>query len=494
VRVTLADLIDVEAQLARDREAEPAALAARDRALVPGAEPDDAAPGRRAALLSRWVGALRTSAPPARFPGARAERALALLRLVLAAAGLALGWGTAAALLRFEGGHPVNVWNALLVFVFLQLALLLVLALSLAGARGRAAPWLGPLRAAVGAAFERLAGGRAGRARALWGMLRSRRSLYHHLEPWLLLGLTQVFGVLFNVGALLGLLRTVAFTDVAFGWSTTLVELDPSRFHALVHALALPWRWLWPSADPGPALVEATRYSHLSAAYVTAGRAADPAQVGGWWPFLAAALATYGLLPRLATLALASWRARTLVRRLPLDDAEVTRAVRRLTEPRVETRAPVPEAAPPPLAGGVPASLAPAPGGRCALVLWRDVPGGPVLERLVAAQTQRPVAAVAAADGTDAAAPGWDAALGAAEPVVVVAEAFEAPDRGALRLLAELREAVGPRRHVLVLLVDAVRGLPRPARPEDLVVWRDGLAHLADPYLAVEPLRGAGAA
>jgi hypothetical protein len=41
-----------------------------------------------------------------------------------------------------------------------------------------------------------------------------------------------------------------------------------------------------------------------------------------------------------------------------------------------------------------------------------------------------------------------------------------------------------------VLLVDAVRGLPRPPAPGDVRTWRDGLARLADPFLAVEPLRG----
>jgi hypothetical protein len=50
--MSLEDLIDLEVQLARDRDAEPAALAARDRALVP-ASANDAGPRRRGALLAR---------------------------------------------------------------------------------------------------------------------------------------------------------------------------------------------------------------------------------------------------------------------------------------------------------------------------------------------------------------------------------------------------------------------------------------------------------
>jgi hypothetical protein len=48
--VTLADLIDLEAQLARDRDADPAALAARDRALLAG---DAAPPARSDEALAR---------------------------------------------------------------------------------------------------------------------------------------------------------------------------------------------------------------------------------------------------------------------------------------------------------------------------------------------------------------------------------------------------------------------------------------------------------
>src|SRR5204863_307845 len=79
---------------------------------------------------------------------------------------------------------------------------------------------------AQGDAAERVAA-----FRALWHRLRSRRSLYHHLEPWLLLGLTQAFGVAFNLGALFGCLRLIVFSDIAFSWSTTLLQLDPAHFH-----------------------------------------------------------------------------------------------------------------------------------------------------------------------------------------------------------------------------------------------------------------------
>jgi hypothetical protein len=495
----LADLIDLEAQLARDRDADPAGLEARDRALLGGAV---TSPDGRSELLSRWLGALRESAPGQLWPGRPVAQALSSLRAVLALGGLALGWGSAVAVLRYTGAHPVNVWDVLLVFVGVQLALLaLLLASFVLPLAALGAPLLGPLRGGLAALYPRLAARGAGarhaeRAEAwrlLWHRLRSRRSLYHALEPGLLLGLTQAFGVAFNLGALLGFLRTIVFSDVAFGWSTTLDALDAGRFHALVSALAAPFGWLWPEAVPSEALVEATRYSRLEAAYLVAGagRAADPRVVGGWWPFLVAALVIYGLVPRAILLAAARlWTARRLAR-LPFDDAEVARVVRRLAEPAVETRATAPEGAGPPPAPAWPGGKEQPPGGRCAVVLWRDARGGDALERAVARQTRRPVAAVRSAGGRDheEGAVDWARAVDGAEPVVVVAEAFEAPDRGALRLLGSLRRALGPRRHLLVLLVDPAGGGPAPPDETEVRAWRDGLAPLEDPFLAVEPLR-----
>jgi hypothetical protein len=75
--------------------------------------------------------------------------------------------------------------------------------------------------------------------------------------------------------------------------------------------------------------------------------------------------------------------------------------------------------------------------------------------------------------------------------VVVVAEGFEAPDRAAVRLVRELRGALGPRRHLLVLVVDVAEGRVGPPADTSVRTWREGLAPLEDPYLAVEPLRGA---
>jgi hypothetical protein len=493
--MTLANLIDLEAQLARDRDADPGALAARDRALLAG---EPAGADRPGPLLARWLDALRERERGAFFPGRAVSRALGAVRALLAIAGLVLGWGAASAVMTYGGGHPVNVWDFLLAFVGVQVLLLaLLLALFVLPLAAAGAPVAGLFRAAVGWAWASLARrhvdpGREAEWRALWHRLRSRRSLYHAVEPWLLLSLTQGFAVAFNVGALVAVLRLVVFTDVAFGWGTTLVDLDAGRFHALARAIAWPWRALWPDAVPSEALVAATRYSRLEGAYLVAGagRSARPELVGGWWPFLVAALLAYGLLPRALLLALSRWKAARALAALPHGDAETRRLAARLAGPHVETRAPLAEAPSAPALAGRSRERPPPPGTPAALVLWRDVPGGPALEGAAARALGRPIVAVHAAGGRghEEAATDWAAVAGSADPVVVVAEAFEPPDRGVRRLLADLRRALGPRRSVVVLLVGEGPG-PGAPRSQDLRVWRDALEALEDPYVGVEPLR-----
>ena len=496
--MTLSDLIDLEAQLDRDHGADPGALQARDRSLV--AAPDLGG-SPRATVLQRWLGALREAEPRRLHPGATVTGALRGVRAALILLGLVLGWGAATALLRYTGQEPVNVWDFLLVFVGVQLLLFaLLLSSFFLPVAALGTPLLGLFRGLLAWIYPRLAArglpgkdpARLAEWKALWHRLRSRRSLYHDVEPWLLLGLTQAFGVAFNVGALLGCLRLIVFSDIAFSWSTTLLHLDADRFHALVRALAAPFGWLWPDASPSAALVESTRYSRLEGSYLLSGggRAAHPELVGGWWPFLLSALIAYGLLPRLLALIVSQVRAARLLSRLPLDDAEVTRVLRRLVEPQIETRSPTPDRL---AAAAGNRSLAPtlASGAtECALVLWRDVPKAPQLEAAVARQTHCTVTGVHTAGGRDyeEGTVDWARRVDGAPSVVVLAEGWEAPDKATLRLLRELRRQLGPRRLITVLLAQVGVAGMRPSLATDVRIWEDMLAALEDPYLAVEAL------
>src|SRR5262249_54545019 len=115
--------------------------------------------------------------------------------------------------------------------------------------------------------------------------------LFAPCEAWRLLTFTQLFGVAFNVSALVVTLGTVTFSDLAFAWSTPL-EARPEAMHRLVAIIAAPWSWAAPDAVPSLELVRATQYFRLKSG--VAGSYVRPGAValyGAWWPFLAACVA-----------------------------------------------------------------------------------------------------------------------------------------------------------------------------------------------------------
>ncbi len=500
----LDDLVDLEARIAEDAAAEPEALRDRDGRIAQtlAAGPDD-----RPALIGGWLAALRAAGPT---PGARIARAIRLGRAALVVAGLVIGWGTGAWLMAYDGRTPVNVIHALAVLVGLQLGLLLLLLLGLAARRllnRDRMPLLGDLEAVARAIIQLadrllMRGDAAFRAhdpdrraawRAGWHRLRARRSLYREVERWHALGALQGFGVAFNIAALGAIMVAVGTSDLAFAWATTL-EVDPAGFSALIRALAAPWAWLWPEAAPDVALVEATRYSRLEAAYVAAGdgRAPDGVAIGGWWRFLVMATAVYGLLPRVAAWLWAQRRARRALATLPLDTPDVDRIVRRLTAHRIRTRAPEPEQVEhPPARALEPQYSPPTPKDPWVLIAWRDFPVDRAkLRALVADHYDGELVDVLEvadfrAEKTALAALGDGAAQGR---LLVLVETFESPDKAVRRFLAGVREAVGPRRPVVVALVAEAGGGWRGVDGETLALWRQHLATNEDPYLGVEAL------
>ncbi len=103
--------------------------------------------------------------------------------------------------------------------------------------------------------------------------------------------LVQMLWCLVALGMLMGYLVLLLFSDLAFGWSSTILE-DRNTISRAVHWLALPWWSLWPAAVPTESLVAATQYQR-----VVPGEG-DPAMAGQWWRFLMASLLLYNLLPR----------------------------------------------------------------------------------------------------------------------------------------------------------------------------------------------------
>lgn len=497
----LRDVVDLEAQLALDEDQDEAALRARDRSLYLALT---AAPRAVDALLGAWLEALRERFGAPRV-GERVATAQRIVAYGLTLSGLALGWGVAEVLLRYEqGAAPVNVGYYLFVLVFGQLAMLALLGLGLLlRSVWPALPLVGDIARLLRFVTARLqrrlqestlgTGERGEAQRAAYHRLRTRLGLYERVERYLLLSQTQLFAVAFNVGALASCLRLILLSDLAFAWSTSVTSLDATQVHRLCVVLSWPFAWLLPDAVPSRALIEHTQYFRLEGRFAGAstGTRGDPALAGEWWRFLVACTVTYGLLPRLLAYAAFFAKFREAERTVPLDTPAVQRVVTRMTTPALSTRAheTTPQGAEPPrLVEG----LASPASAKTALVLYRDIPTDrTLLRRRIAECLGLEVTSVHHAGGLDVQ---HDTALCQtlredSASVALVAEAWEAPDKSLRQLLGALREALGPRRTLRVLLIGeaSAHGFQPPA-PDDVRVYRDRLTLLEDPYLMVDTL------
>jgi hypothetical protein len=465
----LADLFDLEIQVLEERRENEETRRTRYRNLGRRVLEQGAAPEDPAALLG---GLLRLDPQP-RSAGGRFESAVNAFQSLLALGGILLGASLSLGLLHYSGEHPVNILNALAALVGTQLVLLVFLLLALIPRR-RSHGFLRALlrklvsRAMHDAATERLR------------VLEERLDAHRGLLRWLLVRAAQTFGVAFNLAALAGCLYRIVFSDVAFGWSTTL-HLDANAFHAVAKALAAPWAWLFPNAVPSLHLVELTQYSHLEGKYLLrqAGeRSMGPSMVGGWWPFLLLSIGTYGLLPRLLVLSFSSLRVRKILEQTPVRNEEFRRITDWMRLPLVTTSAS--ESAPPAPAPAAGASDAepplPPPGTSCEVVL----DGSPALsrdalDRLVRERFGWTVSGVIGPKEAPSSSEG---------PLLVVLSAWEEPTKGHQRPLQGL-----PKERLVVvgLLNSAETGDPRLERIRER--WKRHLrSALGERRLRVEAL------
>lgn len=166
--------------------------------------------------------------------------------------------------------------------------------------------WAGlPLLGAVVATLGAMTGGRRP-----WLFRLGRHSLSwfpDRQQRWRMLFLLQWLWCLVALGMLVGYGALLLFTDLAFGWSTTVLAGE-TLVQQLAQVLSTPWRWFWPAAVPDADLIEQTRYLRIAPESTPADRAGD------WWPFLLASLLFYNLFPRLLLTALVYGRWRLLLR------------------------------------------------------------------------------------------------------------------------------------------------------------------------------------
>ena len=424
------------------------------------------------------------------------DRARRVGGFLLFLAGLLLGTAVAAAALHYDGSAPVNLISVLAVLVLVPGIMLLFTLLLLPG-RVRGLGWLQDVLVTFspGQWLSAWFGRRYGNAQQGWYARSQDAADYRGIGKWQVVVYSQVFAVGFFVAALATLLALVTFSDLAFGWSTTL-DVEPARVARWTGAVSQPWASLAPTAAPDAELV-------LQSQFFRAERL-RPEQVtglGDWWPFVLLAVACYGLLPRLLLLALGWWRLRRAEQELLLGNPQVIKLFERLATPLVQHRVDSEEAAAP----QVPAAasnmtavqsepvnpLAAAqlvlPAGRVTLVNWNETIAPDVLADWLQ-RSAGTVPDVCLELGTRTGSAQEQRALAAlrADAVVVLAKAWEPPLLEFMDFTARLKQALGDQGVVQVTPV-GINGNPPSAA--DFAIWEQMIGNLEDVRISVGRLQ-----
>lgn len=487
--VQIANLLDYEAQLAQDALEPIQNVIQRDRAIgqkIP-------AQNDRRALLFEWLDAMRAQNP--HLPGRTWIQTNRFTVFACVVLGFMSGSGFIRTLLSYDGTQPVSVFPFLGFFVFLQLFFLAMLAFaSLARPLLRSDAvgffpgiMLKWLRTNIKDVWRRKKD--AARSREFFKRF---HALHGPLEGAVAMKYFQTFVLSFHVAALITLLYTIAFSDIAFSWATT-PRLSPPVFHEMILIIATPFAWISDALVPNLRFIELTQYSRLAGSYVLAPAGARlPANVdvGAWWPFLAACIATYGILPRFLLILWEKYAIRRYLRRRSFDDHASLALEARLTKPAgVWTASETKSSAATP-AGEAHVARAPRRTGAPYLVLkWFGFPAPEAaLTSYLEAEFHLEVGQVLEANGTASDLQRVLEALralarGSANPrLLIAADPWEVPGEAAESMLRQLRSP--PFEHLVCLFaplnLEADRVTLAPAR--DLAIWRQSLRSFRDPY------------
>ena len=374
MRWHLADILDLEYFIHRDRDYRDALLDKRDRRIFVGhIQPklrENALNKKKvnSTLLRLWLEERRKieekSMGKARMmPGDAFDGTYKFFRFFICIAGIITGSAMAAAVLRYTGIKPINVSYYLGGLVLVQiLFLLMLLFLSIFRKLGivkePTSPiyrFLADLMTGITAKIKK-----GVRKKGLGkneqnirdsflsalGVAKARKRVWGNVMYWPLFILAQLFGIGLNIGILVVTLIRVSSTDLAFGWQSTL-DVGAQFIYRMTSFIAAPWSWLVSAGTAHPTLaqVEGSRMILKDGIYRLATQ-----DLTAWWPFLCLCVLFYGLLPRLALFVVGILYQKKRLSGLDFSTGDCDRIVTRLITPLVSAGASgVSEPVPPPI-------------------------------------------------------------------------------------------------------------------------------------------------
>lgn len=476
------EALEIPAWLEADRDRPLEERLHRDRGIaasLPGSDP--------VARVRYWWLAVQRETPSTPWDGefaTRLSRGRGIVTFLMLLMGALAGAGVGVAVLRYDGTWPVNIITVFAALVLLQIVLIaLTLILMLPGVPGFRAlqSLLGGLNpGTLAAALYSRAARQADQRASLLVWHEARGPAAARFARWQMLTWSQCAAVAFNIAALVCAFALIAFTDLAFGWSTTL-RLDSHDMLRLAQLIAAPWREFWPAAVPSVELIEHSQFFRLASSPPTPIAASE---LTGWWPFLLAAIITYGLLPRCCLLMLASIRLRAATRKLLLDDPRVRALLDRMNVAEVHLGSDVKEAAA--VFPDAEAQSAPALSGDAVLIVWSGAlllpDAGPWASKHL---RWRALELFEAGNRTIAADEAVIERVAALQPnaVIVYVRGWEAPLLDLQDFIQAVRAKVGPQCSLVIVPVGSNGELASEAQR---AIWARWTARIGDPALYLE--------
>ena len=343
-------MLDFEIFVAGDENTrEPEEIACRDARLWteqigPALRHEDR--DEREAVFLLWT---RARCDEGTTPGSCLMRGWQVLSTCSLLGGLAIGFVVAGGALNYTGGRPVNVAIFLGITVAIQwlmqlwtLVVLLWMRLRRVSRR-TLVKWSEHLGLWLAGITDHLSVKRRMELRAQVTVLRKLAGRNLELLRWPPLMALQVFGISWNVGVLAALLIRVSFTEIAFGWESTLAQ-SQAGVHRLAQGFAVFWTWFVPGACPTLEQVEKSQFH-----YPIGIDALDRAATSSWWHWLFGVILIYGLLPRAALLFWFWSRFRIALRSVTFDEPRHHAAWRRIKSvfpPEARTHEKLPDSGP----------------------------------------------------------------------------------------------------------------------------------------------------
>lgn len=472
-RELLAAAIDIREWLVADANSNPEQRRKRDREI---AGQVNASMPRADRVLAWWHGL----AAPSLGRGGQVAALVSIANGIMLVVGVVLGLGVAGASLTYQGDHPVNLLALLGILVGIPTVMLVLQLIFVVGRL--------PLPAAISDALAVLS---PSRWAGTWLQRGTSLSLFETISGvaagpisdsafarWQLLVLGQTFAVGFFAGALVMASLLVIFTDLAFGWSTTL-DIDSARIERIVRTLALPWSNVMPSAVPDAMLVEASRFFRLDERDVSATQAAA---LGRWWPFVMMTIACYGLLPRILLAVIANRRLRRETARLLEEGPDITALLDRMTSPQIDfgAGAATPNETDSRSVDRIPALSLEA---GATVIVWNSAVPEDAFDAFISRHGQSNAVRIDAAEDQD---PEEQTArladLVGGERIVVLTKGWEPPLLSFTDYLALVREKIGRSGTIVVVPLSPDRA---SVDIEGEVVWSKALSKCGDPAVYV---------